>query len=293
MSLAFGDLASAFNPLHWQKVIGRLGAGYFMPVVVNIVTGLLIALPSMLRPGMLAVLAQPLLAFGYTYLIIFNLHWMGVMIHRHHERFDLQPEADALARESGQDEDERLLLAVREMATVDRRAAIGMLVQRMQGRSAPASLHHAYRELLQQEGLKEGLLEHGHLWIAALIAQGETQRALGVLTECMEIDADFFPDAPELALELADRAAGSGMTQLSLKLCRGFLQRWPRSLECPGIGLLAANQMADRLGQRAEAIVLLCRLADAWPEHPMHRALVALASRLQRSAGHPRAPAIE
>ena len=116
MSLAFGDEASAFNPLHWQKVIGRLGAGYFLPVVINLVTGLLIMLPSLLRPSLLAILWQPLFAFGYTYLIIFNLHLMGVMIHRHHERFDLQPEADVLARESGQDEDDRLLLAVREMA---------------------------------------------------------------------------------------------------------------------------------------------------------------------------------
>lgn len=293
MSLAFGDEGSAFNPLHWQRVIGRLGVGYFIPVIVNVVTGLLIMLPPLLLPGMLALVSQPLFAFVYTYLIIFNLHWMGVMIHRHHERFDLQPEAEALARESGQDEDEYLLLRVREMAVVDRRAAIGMLVERMQGRSAPASLHQSYRELLQQEGLRDGLLEHGHLWIAALVAQGDAGRALGVLSECMAIDANFFPDAPELALELADRAAGSGMTQLSLKLCRGFLQRWPRSPECPGMGLLAANQMADRLGQRAEAIVLLARLAESWPDHPMHRALVALAARLQGEAGGARAPALK
>ena len=293
MSLAFGDEASAFNPLHWQKVISRLGAGYFIPVAINLVTGVLIMSPWLLAPGSGFGWWQPLLAFAYTYLIIFNLHLMGVMIHRHHERFDLEPEAEALIRESGEDDDDRLLIAVREMAMVDRRAAIGMLVERMQGRSAPAPLHQAYRELLQRQGLKDGLLEHGHLWIAALIAQGETQRALGVASECMAIDADFFPDAPEIVLELADRAAGTGMTHLSLKLCRGFLQRWPQSLECPGIGLLAANQMVDRLGQHAEAMVLLARLVDTWPEHPMHRALVALASRLQRHAPTARTPTLK
>lgn len=293
MSLAFGDEANAFNPLHWQRVIGRLGAGYFLPVVINLVTGLLIMLPSLMRPSLLALLWQPLFAFGYTYLIIFNLHLMGVMIHRHHERFDLQPEADVLARESGQDEDERLLIAVREMARVDRRAAIGMLVERMQGHSAPSSLHQAYRELLKQEGLTAGLLEHGQLWIAALIANGEARRALGLVQECVDIDAHFLPDAPDSVVTLAELASSSGMTRLSLKLCRGFFARWPRSAECPRLGLLAARQMAERLGQHAEAAVLLGKLATAWTAHPLHPSLVAYATELQQRPGISRTPALD
>jgi len=293
MSLAFGDEASAFNPLHWQKVIGRLGAGYFLPVVINLVTGLLIMLPSLLRPSLLAILWQPLFAFGYTYLIIFNLHLMGVMIHRHHERFDLQPEADVLARESGQDEDDRLLLAVREMAKVDRRAAIGMLVERMQGHSAPPSLHQAYRELLAQEGLTAGLLEHGQIWIAAMMANDEARRALGLVQECVEIDPNFLPDAPESVVALAELASGAGMTRLSLKLCRGYLARWPRSVECPRLGLLAAHQMVERLDQHAEAAVLLGKLAATWTEHPLHQALVTYATQLQQGPGISRAPALD
>jgi hypothetical protein len=293
MSLAFGDGANAFNPLHWQKVIGRLGAGYFLPVVVNLLTGLLIMLPSLLRPSLLAILWQPLFAFGYTYLIIFNLHLMGVMIHRHHERFDLEPEAEVLARESGQDGDERLLIAVLDMAKVDRRAAIGMLVERMQGHSAPPSLHQAYRELLKQEGLTAGLLEHGQIWIAALMANGEPRRALGLVQECMEIDPNFLPDAPESVATLAELASSSGMTRLSLKLCRGYLARWPRSSECPRLGLLAARQMAERLGQHAEAAVLLGKLAATWAKHPLHSSLVAQAIQLQQGPGISRTPALD
>jgi hypothetical protein len=285
MSLAFGDETSAFNPMNWQAVISRLGASYFIPVVINVVTGALIMLPWLASSVPGSVWWQPLLAFAYTYLIIFNLHLMGVMIHRHHERFDLQPEAESLARQSGEGEDERLLIAVRDMAIVDRRAAIGMLVERMQGRSAPALLHHAYRELLSKEGLKDGLLEHGHLWIAALMPQGETRRALALTQECMEIDPDFLPDVPEHTAALAELACRAGMTRLSLKLCRGFLHRWPQSPECPRIGLLAATQLADRLDQHAEAAVMLGKLAAAWPDHPQQPALVALASQMQHSGG--------
>ena len=198
-----------------------------------------------------------------------------------------------LARESGQDEDERLLIAVRDMAKVDRRAAIGMLVERMQGHSAPPSLHQAYRELLKQEGLTAGLLEHGQIWIAALLANGEPRRALGLVQECMEIDANFLPDAPEIVATLAELASSSGMTRLSLKLCRGFLARWPRSVECPRLGLLAAHQMAERLGQHAEAAVLLGKLAATWTDHPLHPSLVAQAGQLQQAPRITQAPAID
>jgi len=293
MSLAFDDGSNAFNPFKWQRVIGGLGASYFLPVAVNVITGVLIVLPSLIHESVARIVAQPLFAFGYTYLIIFNLHLMGAMIHRRHERFDLEPEAEVLMRESGQDEDDRLVLQVREMATVDRRAAIGMLVERMQGRSAPVPLHQTYRDLLRHEGLKEGLLEHGHIWIAALIAHGDTRRALALAQECMDIDTAFLPDAPEIVVTLADQAAGTGMTQLSLKLCRGFLHRWPQSSEGPRVGLLAARQMADRLGQHAEAAVLLGKLAEAWPDHPLRASLRELASTLQQAGGPKRIRAID
>lgn len=287
MSLAFdGHPLDAFHPRQWQAVIGRLGVGYFIPVLVNLLIGGLIVLPSRTLSWMPLWASLPLFAFAYTYLIIFNLHLMGAMIHRHHAQFDLEPEAETLLRDSGQDEDERLLADVREMAVIDRRAAIGMLVERMQGRSAPASLHQAYRKLLRKEGLLEGLIEHGHLWMAALMTQGETRRALALTQECVDIDPAFLPDDPASAASLADHACSSGMTQLSLKLCRGYLSRWPRSPECPRIGLLAANQLADRLGQHAEAAVLLGKLAAAWPEHPLRPALTALATRMQQSTAH-------
>lgn len=282
MSLAFGDESSAFSPRNWQAVIGRLGIGYFIPVIINLVTGALIMLPWLMSSGIGFSLWQPLLAFAYTYLIIFNLHLMGVMIHRHHERFDLEPEAESLAQESGLDDDERLLAAVREIANVDRRTAIGLLVERMQGRSAPASLHQAYRDLLRQEGQRDALLEHGHIWIAMQLANNEPRRALGLVQECMEIDAAFLPDAPEHVATLAETAARSGMTRLALKLCHGYLRRWPRSPDGPHIGLLAARLLGDELGQRMEAAVLLGKLAAAWPEHPLHADLVATAQRMQQ-----------
>ncbi|RDI98171.1 hypothetical protein DVT68_13925 [Dyella solisilvae] len=283
MSLAFdGNLELAMSPVTWWDVIGRFGAAYLIPVGLNLLTGALIVAASVATAYLPRVFALPLFGFAYTYLIILNLHLMGAMIHQRHESFGLEPEAEELVRESGQDADTQLLDQVQAVAATDRRAAIALLVARMQDRSAPASLHQAYRDLLRQEGLRDGLLEHGQIWIAALMANGESRRALGLAQDCLELDAGFVPDDPGNAAALAEQAARAGMSRLALKLCRGFLTRWPRSPEAPRVGLLAARLLSQELGQRTEAGVLLGRLAAAWPQHPLHEEMVTLAQQLQQ-----------
>lgn len=286
MSLAFdGSMELALSPVNWWEVMRRFGSAYLIPVALNVATGALIIIASLATALLPKILALPLFAFAYTYLIILNLHLMGAMIHQRHEQFGLEPEAEELVRESGQDADTPLLAHVQIVAQTDRPAAIGLLVRRMQGRSAPPALHQAYRDLLRQEGLREGLLEHGQLWIAALLAHGETRRALGLVQECMELEPAFLPDAPEHVATLAEQAARAGMTRLALKLCRGYLQRWPRAPDTPHIGLLAARLLGDTLGQRTEASVLLGKLMSAWPEHPLHADMAALVEQWQKEAG--------
>ncbi|WP_114238376.1 hypothetical protein [Dyella sp. C9] len=287
MSLAFdGDVELALSPVNWWEVIRRFGWAYLIPLLLNLATGALIVAAALADHVLPRLLALPLFGFAYTYLIILNLHLMGAMIHRHHERFGLEPEAEALARAGGQDVDEELLQQVRTVAGTDRRAAIALLVTRMQGRSAPSALHLAYRELLHAEGLREGLLEHGQIWIAALMASNEPRRALGVVQDCLELDPGFLPDDPAYASALAEQAARAGMSRLALKLSRGFLVRWPRASEAPGTGLLAARLLGVELGQRTEATVLLGRLVQAWPDHPLRAEIDALARQLQDGPAH-------
>ncbi len=270
MSLAFdGNLALALNPFNWMRVIGRFGAAYLIPVAINLLLGMLIVLASISTALLPRLLALPLFAFAYTYLIVLAFHLMGAMIHQRHESFGLEPEASKLARAGGQDADETLLAEVDALSATDPAAATALLVARMQDRVAPASLHGAYRRLLQRQNLREGLLVHGQIWIAALIAQGESRRALGLLQECCGIDGEFIPDDPRTCGELADLAARLGMSRIALHLCNGFLARWPRDPQAPHYGLLAARKLAEYADQRANATALLDRLVAAWPEHPL------------------------
>jgi hypothetical protein len=270
MSLAFdGNLALAINPLNWLRVIGAFGAAYMIPVAINLLLVVLIVVASVTTAQLPRVFALPLFAFAYTYLIVLAFHLMGAMIHQRHERFGMVPEASALARASGQDADESLVEAARQQAIDDPMAALRQLAGRLREHAAPPAVHQTYRELLHRQGLRDDLLVHGQIWIAALIAQGESRRALGVLQECIGIDAGFIPDDPQTCGGLADLAARMGMSRLAIHLGQGYLAHWPRDPQALHYGLLAARALAAHADQYAGAAALLDRLDKAWPEHPL------------------------
>lgn len=284
MSLAFdGNMALAINPLNWARVISAFGTAYLAPVAINLLLGVTIVIASMTTALLPQLLALPLFAFANAYLAILAFHLMGVLIHQRHEHFGLEPEAPKLTRAVGQDADEALLDDVSARAPSDPSAAIALLVARMQNRVAPASLHLAYRRLLQQQGFRDGLLVHGQIWMASLIAQGESRRALSVLQECRGIDAGFIPDDPRTCEELAELAARLGMRRLALHLCQGFLHTWPRDTQVPPVGLLAARLLADDPVQAGEAARLLDTLANAWPDHPLQAAMAQQRSLMARA----------
>jgi hypothetical protein len=285
MSLAFdGNVLLALNPATWWRIACGFGGAYLVPVAINLLLGVLVAV-AMSSSGLLPrFLALPLFGFAYTYLIVLAFHLMGALIHQRHERFGLEPEAPKLARVAGQDEDDRLLDAARTLADGDPVAALHQLADRLRQRQAPAPVHQLYRELLRRQGLRDDLLVHGQVWIAALIAQDEARRALGVLQECCGIDTAFVPDDPRTCGELADLADRLGMARLAIHLGRGYLAHWPRDERAPHYGLLVARQLGTQPERRAEAIVLLEKLAAAWPEHPQRSDIAALQRQLADGA---------
>ena len=270
MSLAFdANMLLALSPRNWFRIVHAFGPAYLLPVAINLLLGITIVLASFSSALLPRVVALPLFGFAYSWLIVLAFHLMGVLIHQRHEEFGLEPEAPRLARAAGQDADATLLQDVAALAPSDVQAATSLLVERLRAHSAPPSIHLAYRQLLQRQQLRDALLVHGQIWIAALIAQGEPRRALGVLQECLGLDTDFIPDDTRTCGELADLAARLGISRIGLKLAHGYLQTWPREPHAPHYGLLAARLLAEHPDQRVEAVKLLDQLAAAWPEHPL------------------------
>lgn len=282
MSLAFdGNLLLALNPLTWLRVMAGFGVAYLLPVAINALLGAMLVVTALAASHLPRLIGIPLVAFVSNYLVFLVFHIMGSMIHQRHEVFGLLPQAQEIARATGQDADEQLLEEVDALAKHDPRAAIGKLVARMQDRSSPVAMHQAYRRLLKSQGLHDGLITHGQIWIAALLANGEQRRALGVLQESVELDPNFLPDDPENARQLIDLAARTGMSRLAVKLCRSFIAIWPKHTLVPHHALCAARLLEESLGQPTEALVLLSRVAPQWLNHPMQADMQALMQKLQ------------
>lgn len=282
MALAFdGSVLLALNPAHWGQIIQRFGWTYLLPVTINLLVGALAALASLVTRHLPQLISLPLFALAYSYLIILSFHLMGALIHRRHDTFGLEPEAAALTDALGHNIDRDLLAEVQALAEHDPMAATRLLVPRLQDRDAPTELHQAYRDLLRRQNLRDALLVHGQIRIAALMANNEPRKALGMVQDCLGIDPDFLPDDPGNAGALAETAARAGMRRMALKLCRGYLVHWPRDVHAPTVALLAASLMESD-DQRTEAAVLLGRIAAAWPDHPQLGELKARIEQLQQ-----------
>lgn len=286
MSLAFdANLALALNPVHLGRVMAGFGKAYLVPVAINLLLGALIVLASIATNALPRLLALPLFAFAYTYLVVLAFHLMGGMLHQRHEHFGIEAKAEALADSAGQDDDSRLAARARELGVDDPHAALRLLAGRLQDRTAPALLHETYRELLKRQHMREDLLVHGQIWIAALIAGGDPRKALQLVQECSELDPAFLPDDPANAGALAELAARQGMNRMAVRLCRGFLKAWPRDMRAPPCALLGARLLAGPLGQPAEAMVMLGRLGALPDNHPFRPDLDALAAQLRQMVG--------
>lgn len=286
MSLAMdGSIAHALNPLTWLQIMSRFGAVYLLLIGVQWLVALVVSLAQSGVVQMLpSALALPLFYGASIYATLFNFRLMGLLIHQRHAQFGLQPKAHQLATQTGQDDDQRLLDDVQAIADEEPRAALDLLVPRLRDRAAPDALHRAYRQLLQQQGLHDALLVHGQIWSAALIAQGQARRALGIVQECVTQDTGFVPDDPRTCGELADLAFRLGMHRLALHLCRGYLTHWPRDPQTPHYGLLATRLLADQPEHLAEAGQLLDKLIVEWPDHPLRSQIVQQKRRLAGTA---------
>jgi hypothetical protein len=268
MSLAYDEgWATALNPASWLRSMALFGAPYFVLVGVQLlIAALLGPLQVAAYAALPSVLASPLFYFVATYLTLFNFHLMGALLYRHHERLGLDPEAPRLAHASRQDaNDECLEQARRLQANGDALGAITLLGERLDERSAPASLHMACRTLLRARGRNDEMLVRSSRCLDALLAENDEARAIGVVSENLNIDPQWLPDGPDATGRIAYAAMHRGMTQLALKLARGIPNRWPENPLAPHFGLLAAR-LLSRLGRSAEAGVLAGKLVQAWPD---------------------------
>ncbi|MGB8635131.1 MAG: hypothetical protein WCD66_12340 [Rhodanobacteraceae bacterium] len=275
MSLAFGDHGwRALSPVRLFAAMVAFGAAYLLAVAVGL-------LQSMAWIGSLkyahGFMSSALWLLLVVYCVLLNFHVLGRLMYRFHERIGYQPEADTLAMATGRDHDQQLLTRVRSLQSAgERDTAFELLAERLRQTHSPWPIHAEFRKLARACNHHQALLDSTPSALACLTADNDWRRALAVVRENIDIQPDYMPPEAAVAGELAEQAANMGMNQLALKLARGYPNTWPREPDAPRYGLLAAQLLADRFEQTAEAGVLASKLLIAFPNCPQRDELQRL-----------------
>ncbi len=263
------SLLRALNPLAWFEMLQRSGPRY---LALAVQLGLLFGLALAAHIGLVAVLPEWLAAatarLPLFYALFAGYYGLGRLLDTQREDFELARAPSLPKPKLASVEEDALMREAEVLAHEDKPAEAAALLSRLiRGRGASAPVHARYRELLRQAGDREGLRQHGHDYIAVLLALGQERPALSLYVNSLEVDAGFQMAEPHEVSRLIAIAARGGQAQLAVKLAREFNQRFPRDRERVDNALLAARLLATRLDRGYEARVMLQELIVALPEH--------------------------
>ncbi|MDQ3289406.1 MAG: hypothetical protein M3Q42_14370 [Pseudomonadota bacterium] len=261
MSLAMDEsLANALNPSTWLKIIGRLGAPYFLLVGLLAVFQLSAANATDLAARVLPpVVSDVVFAMILFWGVFGTFHLMGYLLYQYHERFGFEPEAHAHALHRPESQD-AVLLADSEALIRDGKVeqAVALLAETIGQRAVSVEVHERYRRMLRQQDTTDGLQKHAAMFLNLLMLEGDHRKALPLARESLAVDPTFAPLIPEQGLELARRAASQGQARLAIDLLASIRQAFPRDRMRPEWAMMEADlllQRGDGDAQAREALV--------------------------------------
>ncbi|MFY2764444.1 tetratricopeptide repeat protein [Arenimonas sp. MALMAid1274] len=288
------SLAHALNPVAWGRMIGRLGAHYFLVVLILAV---LVLASSVLQWILLAVLPGTIGmlpgSFIELYALVAGFHVMGYLIHEHHAVLGLDvSQAVTRATFANPMEDEAMAQAEALQAQGRPAEAADTLEGLFRGRGASDAVHDRYHQLVAASGDRVRLAKHARDYVCSLLATGKDKRALAVLSETLAIVPDYRHELPGDVARLVAQAAKTGQSQLAVALAEEFEARFPGDENTPAVLMTVAPLMAEKLGRETDALRRLRDALQRFPDHalaaPM-RVLAGEVERLQQIAGGARA----
>ncbi|HEY0333184.1 MAG TPA: DUF4013 domain-containing protein [Stenotrophomonas sp.] len=286
ISLAIdGSLLRALNPAVPLAMATRIGWPYLAAFCLLFV----IFTSSLMAAGWLKAYMPPLLGeltinFAVTWGLFSVFHLLGYLVYQYHEALGFEPEALSNARP--QDPDQRLLdeaeTLVRDGHTDN---ALETLRGAVRSRAVTLPVHELYQRLLRQSPRRDELHEHSRQYLSRLLAEKQERRALAVLREALDQDAEFVPAQIEQATVLLDRARLGGQYQLTADALRAMLHAWPRAAEAGQWSLELSLLLAERFGRDEEAREILALALQRCEDDEQRRRLQAAQAALLGLAG--------
>ncbi|MET0288274.1 MAG: hypothetical protein ABW178_01455 [Pseudoxanthomonas sp.] len=283
ISLAMdGSLRRAANPMVSLGLAVRIGWPYLAAF------GLLFVIQASgatakhwLGNAMPPILGDVVLMLVSIWALFATFHLMGYLVYQYHEELGYEPALHARIDYQRDSPDQRLLDEAESHVREGRLdTAVEILRAEVRSRAVGLPVHELYQRLLAKSSRAGERGEHARYFLGQLLADKQDRRALNLLRESLEADADFVPLTQEHAVHLVERARQSGQSQLTLDALRAMLRAWPRAPDVAQWSLDAALLLAERFGRDDEARALLtdalARCDDAAQRQKLEAALRAV-----------------
>jgi hypothetical protein len=282
---AYENAWRALNPWAWRALVGRLGTGAYFGLVIRIAALALaaVALQLALHAVLPLVLASPPARLIGLYAVVAAYHAMGRLLMHNQQALGLEVAQPIVRPKYASYEEGTVMQEADDLVAADQPAAAAdalFALVRRAGASAP--VHDRLRALLLQTQDLPRRAAHDREYVANLLALGQEQRALSIVTDARVHDPAFVLEDPASITRLVAYAAKAGHSRLGVDLAADFATRFPKSDDIVRNGLVVANLLADRLGRDADARALLESLLRDRPDDPqapeVRAALASLAA---------------
>lgn len=275
---ATNSFSQAINPLLWVAIMGQVGKAYLaLFVFLLLLSGGGLILMPMLTPLLGGWLALPLVNFVFLYfnLIMFNM--MGYVLYQFHRELGLDVKigfAETAANAQGQGSrapikaDPVAEAVATKVALGDLTGALDAAYEQQRVEVDNIVAQERYHKLLLLAGKKDRALDHGRRYLSTLLRLARDDLAFDLFKRLRELDEGFHPE-PDQVLRLAEIAFRRRDADLVLALVRGFDRHNPRHADLPGVYLISARVLSEHYRKDDSASVLLRRLRQQFPDHPL------------------------
>lgn len=287
ISLAIdGSLRTAINPATSLGMATRIGWPYLAAFGLLFV----IEASALTASRWVHMLLPPVLGdLAVTFVSIWGLfaafHLMGYLVYQYHEVLGFTPDGTT-ERQARMDPDQGLLDEAEQLLRGGHAdAARELLRGTIRSRAVSLPVHELYQRLLQRTAHADELREHTRQYLNRLLLEKQERKALALLREALEHDADFTLQPQENALLLVERARVGGQLQLYVDALQAMLRTWPNAEQAPHWALEAALLLAERYNRDADARRLLENALQRCEEPEQRRRLQAAINALAATAG--------
>ncbi len=269
------SVVAAVNPINLAALISRIGWPYFLLygylILLTLASG---AAQEFAVTHFDPVFAQPLGGFLNSAFTLVLFHMLGYLLFQYQEELgfasDLQGgdepgQAERRDRSERLDADidmnlkdgnyDRVFSILQDTLNKDSTNAhrLGQLHQLLTARQDTAELYRYHPRLLA--------------WLAN---NNDAPGLVGLLTTLERVEPGFRLDDPALTVRCAGTLYRQGKSKPALKLLQDFHKRFPGSDQLAPAYILAAQTLANGLGQWDKAIAFLKFVQKRCKNHPLH-----------------------